>query len=69
MTCQYYIPQKDNAGVPSLAPVSLWCRGTGRLGALPARIYSIVCAGMYRRRLELWDLISVKGQKRTAREN
>jgi len=27
MTCQYYIPQKDGAGVPSRGPVSLWCRG------------------------------------------
>ena len=27
MTCQYYIPQKDNAGVPSRAPASLRCRG------------------------------------------
>ena len=32
MTCQYYIPQKDNAGVPSRAPVSLWCRGYREIG-------------------------------------
>ena len=32
MTSQYYIPQKDNAGVPSRAPVSLWCRGYREIG-------------------------------------
>jgi len=27
MTCQYYIPREDGAGVPSRGPVSLWCQG------------------------------------------
>ena len=43
MTCLHYIPQKDNAGVPSRAPVSLWCRGVSGDWGLYLPVFTVLC--------------------------